>query len=210
MTAVPALHEVTRRYRRGREVVTAVDRVSFTLDDASMTALVGPSGAGKTTLLNLVLGGDRPNEGTIDGVPRRPTWSDLAVVPQGIGLLPELSIAENVDLPRRLGAVPARPVTDVLAQLGLAALADRPPAETSLGEQQRAAIARAIVSAPRLVVADEPTAHQDEANADRVVGAMAELAAQGTCVLLSTHDPRVVAGCEHVLRMRDGAVTRER
>lgn len=210
MTQVPTLRDVTRRYRRGHEIVTAVDRVSFTLHEASMTALVGPSGAGKTTLLNLVLGGDSPDEGTIDGVPLRPTWNDLAVVPQGIGLLPELSIAENVDLPRRLGAAPARPVADVLAELGLAALADRPPAETSLGEQQRTAIARAVVTAPGLIVADEPTAHQDEANADRVVGALAELASRGTCVLLSTHDPRVVAGCAHVLRMRDGAVTRER
>ena len=174
------LHDVVRHYRRGSEVVTAVDDVSFELETGTVTALVGPSGAGKTTLLNLVLGGDRPDGGTIEGVPDQPRWSELAIVPQALGLLPELTIAENVDLPRRLR--PHRPrqrrrwsnrstprgdgapaVAELLAALDIGELADRPPNETSLGQQQRAAVARALIVRPAVWRgrADEPSGRSE-------------------------------------------------
>lgn len=198
---------VTKRYRRGSEIVTAVDRVTFELRPGTMTALIGPSGSGKTTLLNLLVGGDEPDDGTIRGVPDTPDWATLAIVPQSLGLLDELTLGENISLPERFGASASSPVDELMAQLGIDHLADRAPGETSLGEQQRAAVARALLDGPALLVADEPTSHQDEANTFRVVDALAACAKDGSCVFLATHDLRVVERCDAVLSMRDGIVT---
>lgn len=205
MTVV-RLSEVTRRYLRGREVVTAVDRVSFELVAGSMTALVGPSGSGKTTLLNLIVGGDKPDEGSIEGPSGSGDWTKVAIVPHSLGLLPELTMGENVGLPVRLGATAAIDPEAAMELLAIASLADRPPEETSLGEQQRAAVARALVTAPLLLVADEPTSHQDEANTDRVTAALASAAATGSCVFVATHDARMLDRCDRVLQMVDGVV----
>jgi len=206
MTATVRVENVTKRYRRGSETVTAVDRATFELQPGTITALVGPSGSGKTTLLNLLVGGDEPDEGAIFGVPDRRDWSMLAVVPQSLGLLGELTIGENISLPERFGAPSTSSLTDLMGQLAIDHLADRAPEETSLGEQQRAAVARALLSGPALLVADEPTSHQDEANTFRVVDALAAYAADGSCVLLATHDTRVLERCDAVLSMRDGEV----
>ncbi len=195
---------LTRTYRRGREIVTAVDDVSLEIEGGRLTAVVGPSGSGKTTLLHLLIGGERPDHGTITGVPTTRDWSSIALVPQTLGLLGELSIAENVALPGRLGLDLPIPPDQLLEDLGLTHLAPRLPAETSLGEQQRTAVARALVSAPQLLVADEPTSHQDEANTTQVIQALERAAASGNVVLLATHDPRVIERCEHVVALRDG------
>ena len=207
MTVVAQLIDVTKRYRRGRETVTAVDRVSLELRSGSMVALIGPSGSGKTTLLNLLVGGDEPDDGVIVGPANRADWSQLAIVPQTLGLLPELTMRENVALPIRLGASAAAEPDALMHALAIGLLAHRSPTETSLGEQQRAAVARALVTSPVLLVADEPTSHQDEANADAIVGALADAAASGSCVFVATHDTRVLERCDVVLRMTDGRVT---
>ncbi|HSM66410.1 MAG TPA: ATP-binding cassette domain-containing protein, partial [Ilumatobacteraceae bacterium] len=104
---------VTKRYRRGSEIVTAVERATFELHPGTITALVGPSGSGKTTLLDLLVGGDEPDEGTIRGVPEASDWSALAIVPQSLGLLDELTIGENISLPERLGATPSSPIGEL-------------------------------------------------------------------------------------------------
>lgn len=205
MTTV-RVEQVTKRYRRGSEIVTAVDRATLELRPGTMTGLVGPSGSGKTTLLNLLLGGDEPDEGAVHGVPTEPDWSLSAVVPQSLGLLDELTLAENVTLPVRLGATPTRSAEELMGRLGIAALADRSPRETSLGEQQRAAVARALLTGCELLVVDEPTSHQDEANVLIVVDALAAHAAEGAAVIVATHDARVVARCDPVLHIRDGVV----
>ncbi len=198
---------VTKRYRRGRETVLAVDAASFELDSGEVTGLIGPSGSGKTTLLNILVGGDEPDAGSVSGLPTSPAWSELAVVPQSLGLLPELTVEENVALPRRLGTTTSSEPRPLMDQLGIGALADRAPDEVSLGEQQRAAVARALLASPLLLVADEPTSHQDEANVERVVAALQAVALLGSSVLVATHDPRVIERCDRVLRMRDGVVT---
>lgn len=206
MTVVARLVNVTKRHQRGRETVTAVDGVSLELSSGTMVALIGPSGSGKTTLLNLIVGGDDPDEGVIEGPSTRTDWSKVAIVPQTLGLLPELTMRENIGLPMRLGA---RCVTDPEAAmhlLGIGPLADRPPVETSLGEQQRAAVARALVTSPALLVADEPTSHQDGAHADAIVDALAGVAAGGSCVFVATHDTRVLDRCDVVFRITDGRV----
>jgi putative ABC transport system ATP-binding protein len=204
--SIVRVEHVTKRYRRGRETVVAVADASFELGPGEVAGLIGPSGSGKTTLLNILVGGDDPDEGRVVGIAGAPTWSDLAVVPQALGLLPELTMWENVDLPRRLGTPSPIETTTLMRDLGIAQLADRVPDEVSLGEQQRAAVARALLVAPRLLVADEPTSHQDEANVERVVAALHARAEAGSCVLVATHDRRVIDRCHRVLGIRDGVV----
>lgn len=201
---------VTKRHRRGSETVTAVDNATFSLWPGSVTALVGPSGSGKTTLLNLLVGGDKPDEGKILGLPRDPDWHTLAVVPQSLGLLDELTMGENVGFPIRLGAAPAFGVLELMSQLGVAALSLQSPTETSLGEQQRVAVARALITAPSILLADEPTSHQDEANAFGVLDALMQTARRGSCVVVATHDTRVLERCDRILSMSDGKVVVER
>ncbi|MFK7920207.1 MAG: ABC transporter ATP-binding protein [Ilumatobacter sp.] len=209
MNHVVNLDGVTKRFRRGSETVTAVDDVTLRLSAGEVVALIGPSGSGKTTLINLIVGGDDPDSGTID-TPDRADWTQLAIVPQALGLLPELTMGENVALPRRLGSQITLDALAAMDLLGVGELHDRPPEETSLGEQQRAAVARALVTSPVLIVADEPTSHQDEANTDRVTNALAAAAKAGSCVFVATHDRRMLDRCDRVLDMRDGRVTTTR
>lgn len=206
------LRSVTKRYESAAETLVAVADATLTVHAGEVVGLAGPSGSGKTTLLNLVIGWDDPDEGLVE---RRDDvtvgWSGLAVVPQELGLLPELTVRQNVELARRLGRNPAGreldAVDDLLAELGLAELSNRLPGELSLGEQQRTAVARAVACSPTLLVADEPTAHQDELRSDMVIGALARSAARGGAVLIATHDDRVLADVTRVVRILDGHVT---
>jgi putative ABC transport system ATP-binding protein len=208
---VVEVRRVTKRFRRGPEIVTAVREASFTLRRGSLTVLSGPSGSGKTTLLNLLMGWESPDEGAVTGVPTRPTWRDLAVVPQSLGLLEHLTLAENVSLPGRVAHLDLDLDLDldpweVMTSLGIAHLADRFPAETSLGEQQRAACARSLVAKSRLVIADEPTSHQDDVSVHRIIDQLVAAASGGSAVLVATHDERLAAVSTHLLSMEDGVV----
>ena len=120
-------------------------------------------------------------------------------MPQAMGLLDELTFLENVTLPQRLGVTASMPAIELMGQLGIAHLAERSPSKTSLGEQQRAAVARALLPAPKLVIADEPTSHQDEANAYLLIDAFAASANAGSSILLATHDTRVIDRCDVIL-----------
>ena len=204
--AVVVVDRAEKSHRRGTETVIAVRAATFEVQPATMTAIVGPSGSGKTTLLNLITGSDEPDGGEIRGIPPRGDWNLLAIVPQALGLVEELTIAENVGLPARFGATTAMSEQQAMDRLGLGGLADRLPAETSLGEQQRAAVARAVLTGPVLVAADEPTSHQDEANVMRVVDVLAECAASGSAVVVATHDQRVIDRCDVVLGLSDGVL----
>lgn len=201
---------VGKRYRRGPEEVVALRAVSFALDAGELVGLVGPSGSGKTTLLNVLAGWEEPDEGSVewDTGTAPGEWASLAVVPQRLGLLEELSVAANVALPLRLlGVRDAQrhgAVGQLLDILGLAPLADRFPAEVSLGEQQRCAIARALVCAPQLVLADEPTSAQDEAWAEGVMRVLRAARAGGTTTLVATHSDEALALVDRSLRLHDG------
>ena len=203
---VVVLDGIRKNHRRGRETVAAVRQATFELWAGTMTAIVGPSGSGKTTLVSLIVGDAVPDGGEIRGVPPRGDWNMLAFVPQALGLVEELTIGENVGLPARFGAAPSMPEADLMARLGIDGLVDRLPFETSLGEQQRAAVARAVVVSPAILVADEPTSHQDEANVLRVVDVLAECAHTGSAVVVTTHDERVIDRCDIVLALDDGVV----
>jgi ABC-type lipoprotein export system ATPase subunit len=216
VTAVVEARAVTKSYRRGPETVRALDSVSFALPAGELVALVGPSGSGKTTLLNVLTGWERADTGDVlwngeTGVDRALlSWSELAVVPQRLGLMEELSVRENVALPLRLSGTldgaGAQRVDELLRYLGLEQLADRPPPETSLGEQQRTALARALLPVPRLLLADEPVGHQHATSAERVFRALRAAAGEGTCCLIATHDQETLKLCDRALRMTDGRV----
>lgn len=204
-----------KSFDRGAEVVTAVDDVSFSLEPGEMVALTGPSGSGKTTVLNILAGWERPDGGELhwDGEPFDPRgaqWETLSVAPQRLGLLEELSVAENVDLPLRLAGGDRWPDAErlavVLDAFGLTHLGHRMPWEVSLGEQQRTALARALVLTPKLLLADEPTGHQDAAWATGVMDGLRKACSAGTTVLVATHDEEIIAQIPRALRMRDGRI----
>jgi putative ABC transport system ATP-binding protein len=207
---------LVKTFRRGTEPVHALAGVDLAVAAGELVALVGPSGSGKSTLLALLCGWETADSGTLryQGplAGRRPEtlgWPELALVPQALGLVPDLSLADNVLLPARLRGATAEGearARDLLADFGLSHLADRYPHQASLGEQQRVAVARALLLRPAVLLADEPTAHQDRASADRLLDAFAALASEGSAVLVATHDEVAWARADRVLSMRDGVV----
>jgi putative ABC transport system ATP-binding protein len=207
---------VTKTYRRGPEEVHALRGVTFDLFPHEVVGLVGPSGSGKTTLLNVLCGWEGLDSGSIrwnvgrrDVPARDRPWREIGILPQRLGLIEELTVRENVALPSRLsrrargGAARA---DDLLEQLGLATFADRLPAEVSIGEQQRTALACALALRPGLLLADEPTGHQDEEWAKAVFGTIRWAAEDGTCCLVATHNAEIAAFADRVLGIRDGLV----
>jgi putative ABC transport system ATP-binding protein len=209
---VAEVEEVTKSYHRGEEVVHALHGVSMKLHESELVALMGRSGSGKTTLLNVIGGWEPPDRGRVHGpaVEGRPIrWHHVAMLPQHLGLIDELSLRANIEYPARLeGRLEAsRPaVEELLEILGLAELQDRSPREVSVGEQQRTALARALVLQPRLLLADEPTAHQDRGWGDRVAQVLRGAADHGTCCLVATHNERVLGLFDRVIPMADGLV----
>jgi putative ABC transport system ATP-binding protein len=193
------------------EVLRGVDLDLWT---GEMTALAGPSGSGKSVLLDLLAGWSVPDAGQVrwGEALSTPGWAHLAFVPQALGLLPDLTAWHNVVLPLRLerGAAGLRDETPrvrgLLERLGLDHLRDRSPGELSFGEQQRVAVARAVVLDPQLVLADEPTSHQDERSADAVVEVLREVCSRGGGVLLASHDDDILARSDRVVRLVDGVV----
>jgi len=202
------IENVSKTYLRGTENVHALRGVSLTIRPHELIALVGPSGSGKSTLLNVIAGWETPDEGEV-------RWQggdrirDVAILPQSLGLLEDLSVRENAELPVRLsggnGQLTKR-AEKLLRGLGLEELADRGPAEISMGEQQRAALARALVLSPRLLLADEPTGHQDADWARGVLRAIRFAAKEGTACLVATHHREAVPFADRVFAIRDGQV----
>lgn len=210
------MHSIEKSYQRGPEEIRALRDASLTLSPGELVALVGPSGSGKTTLLNVIAGWEEADGGSIvwQGQPLDRggvdlAWNDLAILPQSLGLIEELSILENIDLPLRLrqgAAVPESDVTGLLASLGLSALADRYPDEVSLGEQQRAALARCLAHRPKLMMADEPTGHQDVGWARTLLETIRRATLAGTACLMVTHHAAAAGFADRVLAIKDGSI----
>ena len=211
MTAVEAAPVLTLR-DVGVHVGATVALAPLDLDVQPGEVLVvhGRSGSGKTTLLAVLAGWLAPSAGAVDFGPslaqQRRRWHRTATIPQSLALLEELSLAENVALPAVLLDRPWREARRLararLEATGLFGLDERRPGEVSLGQQQRAAVARALVLEPALVLADEPTAHLDGASADLVVGELRRAAAAGSAVVVATHDPLVVDAADRVVELR--------
>jgi predicted ABC-type transport system involved in lysophospholipase L1 biosynthesis ATPase subunit len=214
------LEQVAKRYRRGTEAVVALDGVDLRVDEGEAVALVGPSGSGKSTLLHVAGGLDAPDAGRVrlDGRDlgrlslrdrARLRRREVGFVFQFFHLLPSLSVAENVELPLLLDGGGGRRrgsrVGDVLDRVGLTHRAAHRPGELSGGEMQRAAIARAVVAGPRLVLADEPTGNLDSATGAGVLDLLMDLVRErGTAMVVVTHDSGVARRAGRVLHLRDG------
>jgi ABC-type lipoprotein export system ATPase subunit len=205
---------LSKSFRRGSEEIHALVDVALVVNAGELVALVGPSGSGKTTLLNVLAGWEHAERGEmywggslLTVSPATLGWRDIAIVPQSLGLMDELTLTENVHLPLRLSGDPdlAR-AEELISDLGLSAIAHRLPDETSLGEQQRAAVARALVARPRLLMADEPTAHQDALWNRKVLEAIGGAAAAGSACIVASHHRETVEHCDRVIGIRDGEV----
>jgi putative ABC transport system ATP-binding protein len=204
--------DLDKSFVRGSERVHAVREVSFALRPGEVVGLTGPSGSGKTTLLNMLCGWEEPDSGVLRFVgeeqsPAALMWKQIAIVPQDLALFEELTIGDNVRLPIRLGDGDGRTDTEVdalMEELGILHLAPRLPAEASLGEQQRASLGRAMVLGPSLLLADEPTGHQDEGWTKAVMVAIRTLTERGSACLVTTHDPDAIGFLDGQFAMRDG------
>ena len=202
--------------------VAAVAGVDLDVDAGEFVAITGASGSGKSTLLHMLGGIARPTEGSVllEGVDLAALDDDglarvrrrrIGFVFQRYNLLPELTLAENVSLPLVLdgaasGAADAA-ARAALDQVGMGHRAGHRPDELSGGEQQRGAIARALVTTPAIVLADEPTGALDSANSRNVVDLLTRLVVErGQTVILVTHDPTIAAATRRTIRMRDGRI----
>ena len=211
---------LTRRYRVGRDNVTALVGVDLTLQRGEFVAIMGPSGCGKSTLLNLMGGLDRPTAGTVllDGhdfagygeeqlaALRR---SKMGFVFQRHDLFPVLTVRENVEFPLLLGATAPQErrarAEHLLQTVGLADKADFLPEELSGGQQQRVGIARALANEPEILLADEPTGNLDSATADEILAVLTELAQQRELTLVMvTHDAESAGRADRIVRLKDG------
>ena len=212
------LKAVQKSFQRGRETVLALDGVSLEIETGEFVAMVGPSGSGKSTLLHLAGGLDQPEAGTVllgdrdlgalsAGERAKIRRQEIGFVFQFFHLLPTLTVAENVELPLVLDGVKDKggSVGAMLERVGLADRADHLPGELSGGEMQRAAIARALVAGPELILADEPTGNLDSANGAIVLDVLAEQVAEaGAALLMVTHDDSAASRADRVLHLRDG------
>lgn len=212
-----------RRFASGAAAVDALADVDLDISRGERVALVGPSGSGKSTLLNLIGGLDRPTSGRLlvggrdlaalspDDLARYRS-AEVGFVFQSFRLLSHLTLAENVALPAILAGTPRLPAEaragELLARVGLAARAGHRPGDASAGEQQRAAIARALVNRPALLIADEPTGNLDADSAAAVLALIDELHAdEGLTLIVATHDPDVAGRAGRLIALRAGRPT---
>jgi len=214
------LVKASRSY--GQPPVTALHELSLEIARGEFVSITGPSGSGKSTLLNLLGGLDHPSSGEVivDGVhlesagDRELTLyrrTRLGIVFQFFNLLPSMTVAENVEMPLLLRGDAAggirRAALEMLEEVGMGHRADHFPHQLSGGEMQRAAIARALVHGPSLLLADEPTGNLDSGNASQVLNVISKIASRRTAtVIMVTHSDAVAALADRRIRMLDGRI----
>jgi putative ABC transport system ATP-binding protein len=217
------LARVEKVYRSGKVGFPALSGVDLTIMAGEMVAVTGPSGSGKSTIINLIAGIDRPTAGTITVAGRRlqemteeqlAAWRGrtIGIVFQFFQLMPTLTAAENATLPLDLARIGTsrerRAAADRnLAAVGLADRGSRLPLELSGGEQQRAAIARAMACHPPILLGDEPTGNLDSGMAMDMFKLLKNLNEQGTTVVYVTHDPALAQLAHRIVSVRDGLIT---
>jgi putative ABC transport system ATP-binding protein len=220
MTAIVQALELSKQVLSGEQPLLILREVSFSVEAGASLAILGASGSGKSTLLGLLAGLDVPSSGNVllngidlfalDEDGRARLRGELAgFVFQSFQLLPSLNALENVMLPLELNGAPdARErATESLRQVGLSARAHHLPKHLSGGEQQRVALARAFVTQPKILFADEPTGNLDAATGAQIIELMLELnRAQGTTLILVTHDEALARRCGKQLRLAAGRV----
>lgn len=217
--------DLCKYYQQGDAVIKGLDHVSLEIEEGSFICLSGPSGSGKTTLLNAIGGLDSLDSGEISingervDLLGKAALADLRLhsigfVFQAYNLIPVLSARENVEFVMQVQGVGAseRKIQSmkILQEVGLEGMEDRRPAQLSGGQQQRVAVARAIVSQPKLVLADEPTANLDSKSMEKLMSHFRGLnRVHKVTFLIATHDQRVLAWADRRIYMEDGRVTRD-
>jgi putative ABC transport system ATP-binding protein len=218
---VVVARNLSKTYRAGAVTVPAVREASFAIGRGSLVAFVGPSGSGKSTLLNMVGCLDHPSAGTLEVLGTdvasldRSAAADfrganLGFIFQDFNLIPVLSAAENIEYPllmvqNRPAAERRARVMELLEAVGMREQADKRPDQLSGGQKQRVAVARALATKAKLVLADEPTANLDHDTAYRILELMKKMRdEQGTTFVFSTHDPKIVSEAEVVFTLEDG------
>lgn len=212
---------VGKAFPVGKQSVTALRDVSLALPAGTLTALTGPSGSGKSTLLHLIAGLERVDSGSLEvlGSQIHSCTSaeltalrlrEIGFVHQDFSLLADLTLIENVRLPLEAMGTARSAATaagrEAMSRVGLEGLEQRFPAEVSGGQQQRAAIARAIVGNRTLVLADEPTGSLDSRTGAEIMGVLSQLRDEGVTVVLSTHNPANLSHADHVAVLHDGTL----
>lgn len=211
---------ITKRYRVGASTLTVLRDLDLQVEAGEMVAIVGASGVGKSTLLHVLGGLDRADAGSVSvgdtSLTALPDAEVVAFRNRNVGfvfqfhhLLPEFSALENAEMPMRIARLPlaeARPrAEELLRRVGLGDRLTHRPGMLSGGEQQRVAVARALVMKPSLLLADEPTGDLDEATADALHALLREMhRAYGLTSIIATHNPRLAAACDRILRLEGG------
>jgi len=226
MTPIITLKNVHKSYLNGQISQQVLHDINLDISPGEFVAIVGPSGNGKSTLLNLLTGIDRPSQGTVDvcGSPlhslkeeQLSVWrgANIGIVFQFFQLLPSLSLLQNIILP--MDFVAKKPKRERLERarylldlVGLSGQARQLPGQVSGGQQQRAAIARALANDPQLIVADEPTGNLDEATADAVFDLFSHLNGQGKTLVMVTHNETLAQSASRRIAIHSGRIQDDR
>jgi putative ABC transport system ATP-binding protein len=219
--ALIELHDVSKVYRLGGEEVRALDHVNGHIAAGEFIAIIGPSGSGKSTLMHILGCLDTPSEGTvvIDGLTVTSASArelpairnqKIGFIFQSFNLLPKLTILQNVELPMVYAGLPARErharAAIALEAVGLADRLRHRPSQLSGGQCQRAAVARALVNNPKIILADEPTGNLDTRTGAAVLELFHELHRQGRTIAIVTHDPAIASVAQRAIEIRDGHI----
>lgn len=210
---------ITKVYHRGREDVHALREVNITIEQGEFISVVGPSGSGKTALLNILGCLDTPSSGTVtidgmlvtgkkEGELARIRRDLIGFVFQQFFLIPTLTVRENIGLPLLFAnkTVDAKRIGQIIDRVGLSHRSEHLPGQLSGGEMQRVAIGRALINAPRILFADEPTGNLDSVTADGIFSLFEELHEEGLTLVVVTHNMELAKRAGRVIMMRDGCV----
>lgn len=218
------LNKLSKTYRSNSVETVALNNVSIAIQQGEFVSIMGPSGCGKSTLLNLMGMLDNPTDGSYtfngtnvfslkeaDRVALRK--ENIGFVFQSFNLIDELTVAENVELPlvylKRPSSERKKLVAEMLERMGMMHRAQHFPGELSGGQQQRVAVARAVISNPKVILADEPTGNLDSVHGNEVMELLSELNNQGTTIVMVTHSSHDASYSKRVIRLMDGEVISE-
>ena len=213
------VEKLAKTYQMGKQKVSALDGVDFSIEKGEFVAIMGPSGSGKSTLMNLLGCLDLPSSGiyrleNLDIQDLKPDQlaevrnRRIGFVFQSFNLLPRATALENTELPLLYGRVPKSTeiAFQALERVGLAHRAKHKPTELSGGERQRVAIARALVNSPAIILADEPTGNLDSTTGKEILNLFLELNHEGVTLILVTHEQKIAEQAKRIMQMRDGKI----
>jgi len=216
------VRDIGKDYTSGDTTVQAIRHMDFFIDDGEFVSIMGQSGSGKSTLLSVLGGLNHPSRGQvlIDTLDLYELTSEqradfrseyIGIIFQSFQLIPYLTVRENIKLPMAIAGVKSKKqeelATAVLEKVGLASKADRLPDQLSGGEQERVALARAIVNNPPILLADEPTGSLDSATADEIMTLLKQLNREGQTIIMVTHNPEASQYASRVITVKDGSCT---